>query len=150
MGKLKPIEIKFSCTQKYENMIDFDRGKFCESCNKCVIDFTNLDSNTFQEVVKEGHCGQFNIYQVSNPFNNWKDHIVRFAQKLERLKYSSKVLKKGALAISIGSLFLIGAYSCRTVGVPAYGWESYEETPQKPKKVKKVKDKKNQIAEEEK
>lgn len=51
-------------------MDDFECGKFCNTCNKTVIDFSILNDNQIKSILDHAHgkvCGRINISQVNRP-----------------------------------------------------------------------------------
>lgn len=121
MKEASKVRLTFHCPIDLDSMPCSANGKFCTQCSKNVIDFRG--SNIEQITASEGEaCGQFDIYQVENPFNNWKDHFVRFSQRMYNVNSRFSPVKRVALALSVSSLFLIGCSNRhRTVGAYAYG-----------------------------
>ena len=66
MKKLK-ITIPEPCHENWNNMIPVDRGKFCASCQKCVVDFSTYSDEALMNYFKTPRantCGHFNSTQV--------------------------------------------------------------------------------------
>lgn len=140
--KSDKISLSFKCSENFNEMPKTAAGRFCESCQHCVVDFTQTKNEELQQKAEGVYCGRFTIYQVENPFNNWKDYVVRFAQRTERVKIGFKPLKRVVFACGIISLFLVGASSC-FMGVRAYpadadvyDYHSDDESDENPEKVK--------------
>ena len=89
------------------------------------MDFTQTKSDELNPQAEGVYCGRFTIYQVENPYNNWKDYVVRFAQRTESVKIKFNPLKRLVFAFGLISLFLIGASSC-FMGVRAYPTVTYD------------------------
>ncbi len=58
--------MKFTCARSWESMTQVDGGRFCESCQKPVIDFTAWKREDLIAYFKgkPETCGQFEPYQV--------------------------------------------------------------------------------------
>ena len=58
--------MKFTCSRTWESMAPIEGGRFCDSCAKPVIDFTNWRKEEIQAWFKEkpDTCGQFLPHQV--------------------------------------------------------------------------------------
>lgn len=61
-----PQKLSFSCDQKWEDMPVTGCGRFCEQCQKPVIDFTGLPRTDVVSYLKRhpGTCGQYDPEQV--------------------------------------------------------------------------------------
>ena len=87
--KTKAISIKIAepCNQNWELMDGRNDGRFCESCNKCVVDFsnhTNAEIIKYLSSSKNDVCGrvtntqlnQLNYYSLTVPSNkNWLKYL---------------------------------------------------------------------------
>jgi len=87
--KTKAISIKIAepCNQNWELMDGRNNGRFCESCSKCVIDFsnhTNAEIIKYLSSSKNDVCGrltntqlnQLNYYSLIIPSNkNWLKYL---------------------------------------------------------------------------
>jgi hypothetical protein len=62
----KRIELKFNCQENLESMSCSEKGKFCTSCQKEVIDFTRLSYSEIQQVKGDQTemCGIFLAEQL--------------------------------------------------------------------------------------
>lgn len=64
------IQIPAPCSQKWEEMSNQQGHKFCSSCQKNVIDFTNLDNRSIVKIVMEAKakgksvCGRLASQQL--------------------------------------------------------------------------------------
>ena len=102
---MKPyIEIKNPCNENWNNMKPNQDGRFCLSCQKTVIDFTNKSPDEISAILKihtkEAPCGNINIWDVKT--NNRLDDFV-WKLNMKGFRY---------LAIVLFSLLLITG--CRT------------------------------------
>jgi Secretion system C-terminal sorting domain len=63
MSKYLSIQIPTSCHEDWENMTKVKQGRYCNSCEKTVIDFTGMSDtqlvNFFSSKKAENVCGQF-------------------------------------------------------------------------------------------
>lgn len=59
------------CHQKWSEMTPSDQGRYCDSCEKNVIDFSQMTDNEILKFLGEnrsGFCGQFRASQLNRPF----------------------------------------------------------------------------------
>lgn len=65
------ISIPEPCHEDWNSMIPDSNGKFCKSCNKSVIDFTNKTDIEIHEIMMENKdkkvCGHLKTSQVNRP-----------------------------------------------------------------------------------
>ena len=66
-NRIENVKLSFICHQNYEQMSPCERGRYCISCNKTVIDFTNQDMDALVEALEtsEKVCGRFTRKQVT-------------------------------------------------------------------------------------
>jgi len=64
------IKIPKPCHKGWDSMSPKDKGRFCGSCNKTVVDFTKMDSHQIQEFLQENKeqriCGHINQTQLDS------------------------------------------------------------------------------------
>lgn len=61
------ISINTPCSEKWEKMLPQDRGRFCLTCEKIVIDFTSKSDQEILNHIKESNgniCGRFKPAQL--------------------------------------------------------------------------------------
>lgn len=61
------ISVKEPCKEKFSNFSKTEKGGFCKSCEKEVIDFTNFSDNELINYLNHGNkkaCGMFKISQL--------------------------------------------------------------------------------------
>lgn len=59
------------CTQQWSEMTPSEQGRFCDSCQKNVVDFTEMTDNEILKFISDnqaGFCGQFRGSQLNRPF----------------------------------------------------------------------------------
>lgn len=67
--------LTFNCQQNWDNMSAAPGGRFCNSCQKKVYDFTDKDAAYFNKILAEsscGVCGRFNLGQLAPAPNSSK------------------------------------------------------------------------------
>ena len=109
-----PISLDFQCPKKWNTMNPQDGGRFCDSCKIVVQDFskTPIDKlgNSCQTENEEQLCGNFFAYQLDKPFNNWKDKIISYYQKIEISRRINKLIKPVSLLFLMFLLISTGCY----------------------------------------
>lgn len=61
------IDVKEPCKEKFSNFSKTEKGGFCQSCEKEVIDFTNFSDNELINYLSQGNkkaCGMFKASQL--------------------------------------------------------------------------------------
>ncbi|MBS1774081.1 MAG: carboxypeptidase regulatory-like domain-containing protein [Bacteroidetes bacterium] len=65
------ISIPSPCSEDWSKMTPQDQGRFCKSCQKCVIDFTSWTDKQLYEYVQNNLnkkiCGRFDVSQLNRP-----------------------------------------------------------------------------------
>jgi hypothetical protein len=61
------ISIPEPCHQGWQNMTPVEKGRFCASCQKTVLDFTHLSDNEIIKLVSKNDnlCGRINVSQLN-------------------------------------------------------------------------------------
>jgi hypothetical protein len=60
------ISIPTPCHEKWADMSQTDKGRFCASCQKAVIDFTHSSDREIATALKNGNtCGRFYNHQLN-------------------------------------------------------------------------------------
>jgi len=65
------LRLEQPCKQKWPDMTPATNGRYCDSCEKTVIDFSQMTDNEilkFLSANKSGFCGQFRESQLNRPF----------------------------------------------------------------------------------
>jgi len=59
------ISIPQPCHENWNEMLPEEKGRFCLSCQKCVLDFTQLsDEEIITNIPKSNQCGRFSNQQL--------------------------------------------------------------------------------------
>jgi hypothetical protein len=103
------------CSEDWNKMSIVEKGKFCGSCNKVVIDFTKMSTNEISVFFESNEigktCGHFKNTQLKN--NN------------EIKSYKNRPLKYLAL-LGIGVLTILNSCRNKVTGEPQIKDESKE------------------------
>jgi hypothetical protein len=67
MTRKVQIQVPAPCTQSWEEMQTVPGGKFCDSCEKKVIDFTLLNDRQIIDILRKNNkgCGRFTDEQLN-------------------------------------------------------------------------------------
>lgn len=120
---MKNISIPNPCSENWEMMSLQEKGRFCEVCSKCVIDFTQKQPEEINQIFIENKntniCGRFYSHQISNNKTNKTDQI-----KDTFFKYIPSYFQNNRIILTVFSLilFLAGCSkqkeeSCTTTGI---------------------------------
>ncbi|BDD06536.1 energy transducer TonB [Aureibacter tunicatorum] len=85
MTKIKNISFKFSCLERYDDMKLQNDGRFCDSCEKLVYDFTDKTLEDLEQIKKENKgsvCGRFKKSQLNLSFYKYAAATVIAASSL--------------------------------------------------------------------
>lgn len=82
LHSLNQISIPVPCHEKWNDMTEAEKGRFCAVCQKTVIDFSVMDE---QEIIHffsekkqtENVCGRFKDSQLETHSHSWTDKISR-------------------------------------------------------------------------
>jgi protein TonB len=88
MGKIRNINLEFSCPENISSFEKVKKGHHCQQCEKVVIDFTNKTDNEFEKFIPKSEssvCGIFKLSQLSKKF----------------LKYAATSIIVGSSSLSI-------------------------------------------------
>jgi hypothetical protein len=103
--KTKFLTLNKPCDEKWENMTPNERGSFCNSCSKNVIDFTRLSQLEISEIMKKSDgniCARVTSSQLRTPLFNLEDEKKGF-----RFPYS-----KVAAGLMLASSLTVGLPAC--------------------------------------
>jgi hypothetical protein len=86
------IQIPNPCHEDWNQMLPAEQGRFCQSCEKTVVDFSQMSDKQVLEYFKSKQqtsqrvCGRFRVEQVSSPthhsYTSWPLSLQRFAMAL--------------------------------------------------------------------
>lgn len=67
MNQKIQITIPEPCQEGWQNMTPVEKGRFCASCQKTVLDFTHLSDNEIINLVAKNDtlCGRINVSQLN-------------------------------------------------------------------------------------
>lgn len=102
------ISIAKPCNENWNSMLPNEKGKFCMSCNKTVVDFTKMKNADIQKYFEkksnsEEICGIFRLNQIASDNNS---NYSKFTNRFNRIKI--KPIKLMALFL-LGSLFSLSS-----------------------------------------
>lgn len=82
------VELKFSCDQDFNAMSSTERGRFCDSCQKEVIDFTNYRIQDVNALTESGAeiCGVFRADQLDPSL-----HPIKIPQQVKSFAFLSSL-----------------------------------------------------------
>lgn len=99
------IEIPVPCHEKWDEMNPQDKGRFCNACEKVVVDFTLMTNGEivkfFNDASNSKVCGRFNSYQLNRPLE--AEH------KIPESHSFFKHLRKIAAIVVTGVTFFISS-----------------------------------------
>jgi hypothetical protein len=100
----RKISIPKPCNENWNSMKPNNNGRFCDSCDKIVIDFTKMNNPEIQNYFTENSnneriCGYFKFNQIetkeSIKYNNLRNRFSRIKIKPIKVLYIKKTeLKK--------------------------------------------------------
>ena len=70
MANYYSIKIPEPCHEGWDSMTPKDKGRFCGSCNKTIVDFTKMDTYQIQDFLQENKdkriCGHIKQTQLDS------------------------------------------------------------------------------------
>ncbi|MBP0902605.1 energy transducer TonB [Mariniflexile gromovii] len=89
MKKYYAISIPKPCHEDWNAMSPKEKGKFCSSCSKTVIDFTKMNTNEIQDFIHENKnnriCGHFKQTQLDSIHLHIPSQILTQQQSFHKL-----------------------------------------------------------------
>jgi hypothetical protein len=84
------IHIPDPCPENWNLMIPSEKGRFCDACNKVVVDFTRMDTEDiiryFKDMQGTKVCGHFRDTQLTQPIaKNLAKRRMVFLSPLQRI-----------------------------------------------------------------
>ncbi|GEN75953.1 hypothetical protein [Chryseobacterium hagamense] len=93
---MEKINIPDPCSEDWDRMTPFEKGRFCAVCNKCVIDFTQKTPSEVRQILAERKnektCGRFYTVQLDPVRNSGKVGNPLFGYLPSALRNSSILL----------------------------------------------------------
>lgn len=118
MSKFKP-SIPHPCHQNWDNMILEKGGRYCNSCDKVVIDFTKIgDKELLQYFSKNSSteiCGLVNTTQIEAGKTTLTGHFIRIKERIETIKINP--VRSFSLFALAFVMTLTGCKAIHTLGV---------------------------------
>ncbi|RZL41736.1 MAG: carboxypeptidase regulatory-like domain-containing protein [Pedobacter sp.] len=129
--KTKAISIQIAepCHQNWETMEDRNKERFCESCQKCVVDFSNHTNSEIVKAISEAKdevCGRLSVEQL----NQLHYYLIAVPSNKNWLKYL------GVLAI--GASLFVNEAKAISVKSPVEIIVNKEKSNTKPVKTKMI------------
>jgi hypothetical protein len=82
--KYLQINLTKPCSEGWDTMKPDEKGRFCATCAKTVVDFTGMSDADMLSFFKKNKgkavCGRFNPYQLDNPLPIHSSSPLRYAQ----------------------------------------------------------------------
>lgn len=86
---MKPTTIKIQiaepCHENWDKMLDEDKGRFCLSCQKTVVDFSRMTNeqiiNYFEQNAGTSTCGRIAKHQHNTPISNYRKVVTPWFNK---------------------------------------------------------------------
>ncbi len=107
---MKP-QLEFSCPENWNAMTPGKNGRYCSSCEKVVTDFSQMSNEEILYKINSSRennaCGSFKAYQLLEPFNDKRNVLIRFYQRIADSQ-KSKLPKYISLVLVTALLFLSG------------------------------------------
>ena len=94
------INIPNPCHENWDKMVPADQGRYCISCAKTVVDFSQMSTpeiqNFFKKQKEDKICGHFKSSQLDEKLSRWKKSLISLYEQIEN-KFSGNILKTAAL-----------------------------------------------------
>jgi hypothetical protein len=109
------IHIPQPCNKEWNNMTTDGDGRYCNSCDKTVVDFTHMNKeeiqNYFLSKKDERICGHFSAFQVDikRPWIHTK--LISWYAHAETIR--TRFLKKSILVSLAGCMFIVGCSNAK-------------------------------------
>lgn len=84
----KKVTIPNPCNKGWNNMMPRDNGKYCDSCDKTVVDFTSMSHDQVKEYFLKNSgqkiCGHFKATQVTIERPKLHKQLIKLYEHLEQ------------------------------------------------------------------
>ena len=113
------ILIPKPCNKGWDNMTPNSSGRHCDTCDKTVVDFTQMDKEEIKTffIQKAGAkiCGHFRASQVEVPKSKIHTKLISIKNYLDQ-KVQIRLFKKISLTTITICMFLVGCGNKKVVG----------------------------------
>jgi hypothetical protein len=112
------VTVNNPCSQKWDSINPYGEGRFCESCNKTVIDFTKMKNEEIISYLKNQPgktCGYFLPHQVEVKRPKFHQFLMnRYEKNQNGIK--PRFFRNVTLAFIAFCMTLVGCNSPKTTG----------------------------------
>jgi len=69
MRQANSIQLSTPCTVAQDQLVDLSKGSYCRTCEKQVVDYTNMNDRELIQALRQNHtgCGSFRKNQLDRP-----------------------------------------------------------------------------------
>ncbi len=70
------LNIENPCHENWDNMLEEEKGKFCQACQKSVVDFSRMTNEQIIDFINstnEKICGRIAKHQLNVPISNYRN-----------------------------------------------------------------------------
>ena len=116
--KKSPVSVNNPCSQKWDSMNPHGEGRFCESCNKTVVDFTKMKNEEILSYLKNQPgktCGYFLPHQVEVKRPKHHQFLLNWYENTQN-GIKTRFLRNVSLAFIALCMTLVGCNSPKTTG----------------------------------
>lgn len=116
--KKSPVTVNNPCSQKWDSMNPHGEGRFCESCNKTVVDFTKMKNEEILSYLKNQPgktCGYFLPHQVEVKRPKHHQFLLNWYENTQN-GIKMRFLRNVSLAFIALCMTLVGCNSPKTTG----------------------------------
>ena len=131
MKKFYSISIPKPCHENWNTMIPEEKGRFCNSCSKTVIDFTQMDTMEIQDFIdqnKENNiCGHFKQTQLDSINLHIPSHVLTQRQSFNHIFLWTLLIVMGTTLMNctnkngakqkIDSIEIVDSISSKTINI---------------------------------
>lgn len=79
-------QLTFSCPEKWDAMSPQSSGRYCNSCEKVVTDFSQMSNEEILQRMhssnEAGACGSFKAYQLEKPFHDKRNALIDLYRRI--------------------------------------------------------------------
>jgi hypothetical protein len=107
MRKTNPVTLSIpqSCHESWQDMIPNEKGRFCQHCQKTVIDFTNMSDHEIANLMNRSKgqlCGRLHVSQLNREIYTTEKHTpwMKIAAMISALTFTAPAVSAKATAIA--------------------------------------------------